>query len=106
LHAKTFSIDGEKVFIGSFNFDPRSAMLNTEMGFVIDSETLARQIHHRFIRSQRAAAWRLRLDQWGRINWVETREGKEVVLTKEPQTRFWQRFLVKLAYWLPVEWLL
>lgn len=106
LHAKTFSIDGEKVFIGSFNFDPRSAMLNTEMGFVIDSETLARQIHHRFIRSQRAAAWRLRLDQWGRINWVEMREGKEVVLTKEPQTRFWQRFLVKLAYWLPVEWLL
>ncbi len=106
LHAKTFSIDGEKVFIGSFNFDPRSAMLNTEMGFVIDSETLARQIHHRFLRSQRAAAWQLRLDQWGRINWVERRDGKEVVLTKEPQTRFWQRVLVKLAYWLPVEWLL
>jgi putative cardiolipin synthase len=106
LHAKTFSIDGEKVFIGSFNFDPRSAMLNTEMGFVINSETLAQQIHHRFLRSQRAAAWQLRLDRWGRINWVEIRDGKEVVLTREPQTRFMQRFLVKLAYWLPVEWLL
>ncbi|WP_458043531.1 phospholipase D-like domain-containing protein [Phytobacter sp. AG2a] len=106
LHAKTFSVDGKKVFIGSFNFDPRSAMLNTEMGFVIESETLAQQIHHRFIRSQKAAAWQLRLDKWGRINWLEEREGKEVLLTKEPQTRFWQRVLVKLAYWLPVEWLL
>ena len=33
LHAKTFSIDGRKVFIGSLNFDPRSTLLNTEMGF-------------------------------------------------------------------------
>ncbi|MGK9171629.1 phospholipase D family protein [Yokenella regensburgei] len=106
LHAKTFSIDGSKVFIGSFNFDPRSAMLNTEMGFVIESETLARQIHHRFIRSQKAAAWQLRLDRWGRINWIERRHGEDVILTKEPKTRFWQRVMVKLAYWLPVEWLL
>lgn len=106
LHAKTFSIDGEKVFIGSFNFDPRSAMLNTEMGFVIDSAELAQRIHHRFLRSQRAAAWQLRLDRWGRINWVELQDGKEVVLKKEPQTRFLQRMLVRLASHLPVEWLL
>jgi putative cardiolipin synthase len=82
LHAKTFSIDGEKVFIGSFNFDPRSAMLNTEMGFVIDSADLAQRIHHRFLRSQRAAAWQLRLDRWGRINWVALQNGKETVLKK------------------------
>lgn len=106
LHAKTFSIDGEKVFIGSFNFDPRSAMLNTEMGFVIDSETLAQRIHHRFLRSQRDITWQLRLDHFGRINWVEKQDGKEIVLKKEPQTRFWQRVLVRLVYWLPVEWLL
>src|SRR5690606_16191916 len=36
LHAKTFTADGRRVFIGSFNFDPRSAHLNTELGFVID----------------------------------------------------------------------
>ncbi|AHG66128.1 putative phospholipase D [Advenella mimigardefordensis DPN7] len=33
LHAKTFAVDHKRVFIGSFNFDPRSANLNTEMGF-------------------------------------------------------------------------
>ncbi len=106
LHAKTFSIDGAKVFIGSFNFDPRSAMLNTEMGFVIESEPLAQVIHHRFQQSQREAAWELRLDRWGRINWIDTQDGQERVLKKEPKTRFWQRMLVRLASRLPVEWLL
>ncbi|MBV4412131.1 phospholipase D family protein [Enterobacteriaceae bacterium YMB-R22] len=106
LHAKTFSVDGEKVFIGSFNFDPRSAMLNTEMGFVIESQALAKSIHERFIRSRSAAAWELRLDKWRRINWIERHGGDEIVLKKEPQTRFWQRLVVRIAARLPVEWLL
>ena len=41
LHAKTFQIDGRSVFVGSFNFDPRSARLNTEMGLLIDNSVLA-----------------------------------------------------------------
>src|SRR5690606_34147906 len=106
LHAKTFSIDNEKVFIGSLNFDPRSTMLNTEMGFVIESETLARLIHRRFLKSRQHEAWQIRLDKFGRLNWVEQKEGEEIVLKKEPKTRFWQRVLVRLAWWLPVEWLL
>jgi putative cardiolipin synthase len=106
LHAKTFSVDKQKVFIGSFNFDPRSAMLNTEMGFVIESAALAEDIHQRFTQSQKEAAWALRLDKWGRVNWVENRDGKEIVWKKEPHTRFWQRVLVRLVYRLPIEWLL
>ena len=47
LHAKTFAVDGARIFVGSFNFDPRSAQLNTEMGFVIDSPALAVQIAER-----------------------------------------------------------
>jgi len=108
LHAKTFSVDNEKVFIGSFNFDPRSAMLNTEMGFVIESETLATSIHQRFISRIRDRAWTLRLDKWGRVNWVEyPGEGdKEIVHRHEPGTRFIQRLLVRLVWRLPIEWLL
>lgn len=85
LHAKTFSIDGRNVFIGSLNFDPRSTLLNTEMGFVIESESLATLIHKRFTESQRNAAWQLRLDRWGRINWVDHQNDREVVLKKNPQ---------------------
>ncbi|OON40721.1 hypothetical protein BTJ39_06460 [Izhakiella australiensis] len=108
LHAKTFSVDMRKVFIGSFNFDPRSAMLNTEMGLLIESETLAGDIHRRFHDSMRDRAWTLRLDKWGRVNWVEhPGEGeKERVHKHEPQTRFIQRLLVRLVWHLPIEWLL
>ncbi|WP_128177547.1 phospholipase D family protein [[Pantoea] beijingensis] len=107
LHAKTFSVDNEKVFIGSFNFDPRSAVLNTEMGFLIESETLATSVHQRFVERMRDRAWKLRLDKWGRINWVEYEgEAGEMVHRHEPRTRFIQRLLVRLVWRLPVEWLL
>lgn len=107
LHAKTFTVDNRKVFIGSFNFDPRSAMLNTEMGLVIESETLAQQTHQRFIAGMRHRAWTLRLDKWGRVNWVEfANEPGEVVHKHEPQCTLLQRLLVRLVWRLPVEWLL
>jgi phosphatidylserine/phosphatidylglycerophosphate/cardiolipin synthase-like enzyme len=61
LHAKTFAIDDSRIFVGSFNFDPRSARLNTEMGFVIDSPLLARSIADSFARNMPDHACEVRL---------------------------------------------
>jgi len=44
LHAKSMVIDGKTIFIGTFNLDPRSANLNTEVGVLIESEALARNL--------------------------------------------------------------
>jgi putative cardiolipin synthase len=44
LHAKSMVIDDRAVYIGTFNLDPRSANLNTEVGILVDSEELARQL--------------------------------------------------------------
>lgn len=44
LHAKTLVVDGETVFIGTFNLDPRSANLNTEVGVLVSNATVARQV--------------------------------------------------------------
>jgi putative cardiolipin synthase len=44
LHAKSMVIDGSTVYIGTFNFDPRSQNLNTEVGIVVRDATLARQV--------------------------------------------------------------
>ena len=44
IHAKSMVIDDETVFIGTFNLDPRSANLNTEVGLLVDSKELARQL--------------------------------------------------------------
>ena len=44
LHAKSMVIDGEIVFIGTFNLDPRSANLNTEVGMLARDRELAGQV--------------------------------------------------------------
>ena len=70
-HAKTIVIDSKDVIIGSFNFDPRSARLNTEMGFVIDSPALAVQIAEAFEREVPDRAYRVRLTSDGHLEWIE-----------------------------------
>jgi phosphatidylserine/phosphatidylglycerophosphate/cardiolipin synthase-like enzyme len=44
LHAKSMVIDGETTIIGTFNWDPRSANLNTECITVISSEEVSKGI--------------------------------------------------------------
>lgn len=44
IHAKTVVVDGETVFIGTFNLDPRSANLNTEVGVLVRNKTFARRV--------------------------------------------------------------
>ncbi|WP_238525102.1 phospholipase D-like domain-containing protein [Geobacter sulfurreducens] len=50
LHAKTLVIDGETLYVGTFNLDPRSANLNTEVGILVTSPTLARRVEERIER--------------------------------------------------------
>ncbi|HIG44010.1 MAG: phospholipase D family protein [bacterium] len=45
IHSKTFMFDKKKTFIGSFNLDPRSVMLNTEAGLLISDEKFSSHVH-------------------------------------------------------------
>jgi putative cardiolipin synthase len=106
LHAKTFSVDRSHVFVGSLNLDPRSARLNTELGFVIDSPSVAQAIADAFDNGIAAQAYRVRLGAHGRLLWIEKVDGQETVHHTEPGTRWWWRVGVVLLSWLPIEWLL
>ena len=106
LHAKTFAIDGERAFVGSFNFDPRSALLNTELGFVIDSPVLARQIDQAFDTVVPQRSYTLKLSGNGDIEWHSTGSTPPTVDTVEPGSRWWSRWGLKVLSWLPIEWLL
>ncbi|WP_442499641.1 phospholipase D family protein [Methylobacter sp. sgz302048] len=106
LHAKTFSVDHSSVFIGSFNFDPRSAELNTELGFIIDSPRLAKQIDAVFSNGIPESAYEVRLSDKGDLYWLENREGMLVRHETEPGTNFLQRSIVYFLSWLPIDWLL
>jgi putative cardiolipin synthase len=106
LHAKTFAIDDERVFVGSFNFDPRSARLNTEMGFVIDSSVLARSIADWFRMRLPDHAYRVQLGPAGELQWIERVDGREIVHEHEPDAGWWKRMAVSILSWLPIESLL
>ncbi|MDX9741623.1 MAG: phospholipase D family protein [Gammaproteobacteria bacterium] len=106
LHAKTFSVDRERVFIGSFNFDPRSVNINTEIGFVIHDPALADQVQRAFEDEIPHSAYQVCLSAEGRLYWLE-RDGDHVVRhDTEPRTSLLRRSLIWCASWLPIEGLL
>jgi putative cardiolipin synthase len=103
LHAKTFAVDRRYLFVGSFNLDPRSSNINTEMGIVLDSPGLAALAVDRLFQKLPTYAYRLRLDANGDIEWVAQENNTEVVYRTEPHTSFWQRFRVGFLRLLPIE---
>ncbi|MDH5622784.1 MAG: phospholipase D-like domain-containing protein, partial [Gammaproteobacteria bacterium] len=63
IHAKTMVIDNETVFIGTFNLDPRSANLNTEVGALVKNVVVARQVTASIERDmQPGNSWRVTED--------------------------------------------
>jgi cardiolipin synthase C len=81
LHAKTMVIDSGVLYIGTFNFDPRSENLNTEAGVVLRDPRLARAVE---------AA--IETDMLPENSWnaATDRPDSHVPLTKRTRTRFWQ----------------
>jgi putative cardiolipin synthase len=106
LHAKTFSVDQKRVFVGSFNFDPRSANLNTELGFVIESAAMARDIEREFDQTIPLNSYEVRLSETGDLYWLEYRDGEWLRHDTEPDIGFVQRVFVGFLSWLPIEWML
>lgn len=107
LHSKVFAIDGQRVFIGSFNFDPRSARLNTEMGLLIESPTFAVAVSQAVDHVMQTNAYALRLSPADALEWVTQDEsGATMVLVTEPNTTWFDRLLVKVIGILPLEWMM
>ena len=107
LHAKTAAVDRRHVFIGSMNLDPRSASQNTEMGLVIDSPQLAREMLRIIKISKLQNSYRLRLSrQDGTLQWLTNDGEQEVILTTEPESGLLQRLYNRLISPLVPEMLL
>jgi len=105
LHAKTFAFDRRIGFIGSYNLDPRSSKLNTEMGVLFDCPPLAKRLPETTERDLDRNAYRVEL-AGHRLVWV-TREGdKQVRYNSEPEAGLWKRIKAQVLSWLPIEDLL
>lgn len=100
LHAKALVIDDDKVFIGSANLDPRSLRINTEMGFLIESEALNAEVRSAVTPDfSQTNSWQLELDEDGRVIWVS----HDVTLTEQPAASMLQRIEDWFFSHLPIE---
>ena len=106
LHAKTFAVDGQRVFVGSLNFDPRSMHLNTELGLVIDSPELAQRIESTFWTQVPQLAYEVRLKPDGSLYWIKRIGNTTVRYDTEPNTTWATRLGVWFFSILPIEWML
>ncbi|EKF74519.1 phospholipase D/transphosphatidylase [Alcanivorax hongdengensis A-11-3] len=107
LHTKAMVLDRREVFVGSFNMDPRSLHLNTEMGYYVVSEALGEQLAA-FVEEGLAPDNSYRLEKGrGGLRWAAGgMQGKPVVLDREPRVSPWRRLLAMLLSVLPIERLL
>lgn len=91
LHTKSFIFDGKKVFVGSMNLDPRSRLINTEMGLITYKPEFASEMEQRFYKVLPEVAYELKLKD-GDIIWLEKEGSEEKKFEKEPSTSWWKRF--------------
>ena len=103
LHAKTYIFDRKEVYIGSFNFDPRSARINTELGVVCEIPSMAEFIASElFNQNIDEIAYKVVL-QDDNVVWIDTNDGQQTIHTSQPETSFWRRLNLIIYSWLPIE---
>lgn len=103
LHSKAFVVDGRHGFVGSMNFDPRSASLNTEMGVVFADAALAGELAGMFEEeTSPSISYRLGMDG-SRLVWRDRAEGSERLLRREPDASLARRMIANLIRILPIE---
>ena len=107
LHAKTFAVDRERIFVGSFNLDPRSQRLNTEMGVLLQSAALAARLSQAFDETIPLQAYEVCLAGDGdRVEWIERSAAGERHHASAPEAGLLRRIWAGLLSMLPIEWLL
>src|SRR5690625_76395 len=107
LHSKTLAVDEQRIFIGSFNFDPRSFLLNTEMGVVIDSPRMASAMAGAFVNDFPQMSYVPELIGEDALVWKEPQlDGPEIRHEAEPGMDRLSRLLLWFFGLLPIEWLL
>jgi putative cardiolipin synthase len=104
LHTKAIVFDRKDVFIGSFNLDPRSASINTEVGIYVNSPELARQVLDYMDEGVAPEnAFRVVLDDNDDLRWIIEKDGVKLDYDTDPNTSWYQRWLAALIRTLPVE---
>jgi cardiolipin synthase C len=102
MHSKVAVVDKKSLFVGSMNLDPRSASINTELGAVIDSPQLAREMLRIIDVDRLQSSYRVTRKPGGGLYWAGVEGDQEMVHEEEPEVSLWLRFkLFLLAPLIP-----
>ncbi|MBT8049146.1 MAG: phospholipase D family protein [Xanthomonadales bacterium] len=105
IHTKSFVIDGNQALIGSFNFDPRSRDLNSEIGLVISDRAFAQKVvaeMNKYFDPQNS--YRLYLNENGKLRWeLQNPDGSITIHKHDPGASIWKRMGARILSWLPIE---
>ena len=105
LHGKTVVLDRRSVFIGSVNIDPRSLEQNTEVGVLVESPALAREVAALFeswTAPERSYELALSRSNDG-VVWRSTRDGQPAEYGVEPDVGMARRLGARIFSLLPIE---
>jgi len=103
LHTKAFIVDCEDLFIGSFNWDPRSVYINTELGVIIKSSEMSSWVCDRLDVALDDKTYDVVVNDKGKVRWIDRSGDQEIILSKEPDTSWWTRFKVGIQRILPIK---
>ena len=104
LHTKAYVVDDRRGFVGSFNVDPRSIDLNTEMGLFFDDPALGAALRELYVHlSSPDLSYWVHINDEGRLRWLDAAATPPEVLGNEPESTRLQRLLVWFMTWLPIE---
>ena len=104
LHTKSMVFDERVSIIGSYNMDPRSRVWNSEIALVVDDAGFAAEVLEEMARDFTPdAAWRLSLDDNGKLLWSGEVEGAPAQFSKDPGTSWWTRFVWGVMRIFPLE---
>jgi putative cardiolipin synthase len=99
LHAKTIVVDRKLAWVGSFNLDPRSSRLNTEIAVLLESESLGEDLARLMeLDLTPERSWRVMIVPGLRqMRWGGYRDGAPVHMHREPDAGILVRAWVRLA---------
>ncbi len=110
LHSKIYVLDRKNVFIGSFNLDPRSSKLNTEMGIMLFDSDLAGKIGDWWDNQINKVAYKLGVtsaeDEYEEeyyIHWDDLTTNPSTRYHEPPKTNLLQMFSSDIFSFLPIE---
>ena len=85
IHAKSMVVDSKVAFIGTYNFDPRSQNLNTEVGVVVHNAPFAGTVERAIESDMRPG------NSWS----AAERPDRHATAAKRAQVRAWQKTPIK-----------